>query len=194
MLESTIEAIRGRDRSKTVSFENMFNQIHSSSQVIARGAASYDDGEIRFDNDGDPRVVLRVPLVGHARMSETAAAGIPLATLERRERTLVAGDDRGTGRAELGGAGAGTIGPRRHAARRSRPPRHRVRIARLRAGLGHVAGHDRGDDAADRHAVDPAVRWDDPTTRPGHFLDLFHVVVRAGLPRGLGASTPWGRR
>jgi len=46
MLESTIEAIRGRDRSRTVSFENMYNQIHDTSQVIATGATRYDDGTI----------------------------------------------------------------------------------------------------------------------------------------------------
>jgi hypothetical protein len=46
LLDSTIEAIRGRDGSKPVTFENMFNQIHAPSQVIAQGATSYDDGEI----------------------------------------------------------------------------------------------------------------------------------------------------
>ncbi len=52
LLDSTIEAIRGRDRSKTVTFENMFNQIHATSQVIAQGNATYDDGEIVFANQG----------------------------------------------------------------------------------------------------------------------------------------------
>jgi hypothetical protein len=52
LLVSTIEAIRGRDRSRTVTFENMFNQIHATSQVIAMGGTQYDDGEIRVDNDG----------------------------------------------------------------------------------------------------------------------------------------------
>ncbi len=46
LLDGTIETIRGRDRSKSVTFENMFNQIHASSQVIAHGATQYDDGEI----------------------------------------------------------------------------------------------------------------------------------------------------
>ena len=46
LLDSAIEAIRGRDRTKTVTFENMFNQIHASSQVIAKGNTNYDDGEI----------------------------------------------------------------------------------------------------------------------------------------------------
>ena len=51
ILDSTIEAIRGRDRSRAVTFENMFNQIHSPSQVIARGATRYDDGEILVNTE-----------------------------------------------------------------------------------------------------------------------------------------------
>ena len=38
LLESTIENIRGWDRSQPVSFKDMFNQIHHSTQVIAQGA------------------------------------------------------------------------------------------------------------------------------------------------------------
>ena len=52
LLESTIENIRGRDRSQPVSFKNMFNQIHASTQVIARGDTVYDDGEIVVKNEG----------------------------------------------------------------------------------------------------------------------------------------------
>jgi hypothetical protein len=51
LLDSSIQAIRGRDKSKTVTFENMFNQIHAPSQVIATGGARYDDGEIVVKND-----------------------------------------------------------------------------------------------------------------------------------------------
>jgi hypothetical protein len=49
VLEATVERIRGKDRSEPVTFENIFNQIHSSSQVIAFGDSRYDDGVIRFD-------------------------------------------------------------------------------------------------------------------------------------------------
>lgn len=49
LLDSTIRAIRGRDKSRAVTFENMFNQIHATSQVIAKGDARYDDGVIVFD-------------------------------------------------------------------------------------------------------------------------------------------------
>ncbi len=51
LLESSIEAIRGRDKTTPVTFENMFNQIHPPSQVIARGGARYDDGEIAIRNE-----------------------------------------------------------------------------------------------------------------------------------------------
>lgn len=49
VLDGTIEAIRGRDRERPVTFENMFNQIHASTQMLARGTTRYDDGTIRVD-------------------------------------------------------------------------------------------------------------------------------------------------
>ncbi len=49
VLDATVEMIRGKDRSEPVTFENIFNQIHSSSQVIGFGDSHYDDGVIRFD-------------------------------------------------------------------------------------------------------------------------------------------------
>ncbi len=52
LLDARIESIRGRDRSRPVTFENMFNQIHPSSMVIARGSTTYDDGTIRIATDG----------------------------------------------------------------------------------------------------------------------------------------------
>ena len=52
ILKSTIRMIRGGDRSKPVTFENMFNQIHDTTQVIARGDTSYEDGVIRIDTRG----------------------------------------------------------------------------------------------------------------------------------------------
>lgn len=48
---STVSNIRGRDRSAPVTFENIFNQIHGSSQVIAIGSSDYDDGDIRFHTE-----------------------------------------------------------------------------------------------------------------------------------------------
>ncbi len=52
LLDASLEAIRGRDRSQTVRFENMFNQIHAPTQVIARGSTRYDDGTIAMTNAG----------------------------------------------------------------------------------------------------------------------------------------------
>jgi hypothetical protein len=48
VLATTVSNIRGRDRSAPVTFENIFNQIHGASQVIALGSTSYDDGVIRI--------------------------------------------------------------------------------------------------------------------------------------------------
>jgi hypothetical protein len=52
LLDGSITEIRGRDRSQPVRFENIFNQIHSSTQVLARGSTRYDDGEIVVSNEG----------------------------------------------------------------------------------------------------------------------------------------------
>jgi hypothetical protein len=49
-LKTVVAQIRGRDRSKPVLFENIFNQIHAPTQIIALGDAEYDDGVIRFAN------------------------------------------------------------------------------------------------------------------------------------------------
>lgn len=48
LLKSAITRIRGRDRSKPVVFENIFNQIHAPRQVLATGGTEYDDGTIRM--------------------------------------------------------------------------------------------------------------------------------------------------
>ncbi len=52
LLSSSIENIRGWDRDQPVTFQNMFNQIHGPTQVLARGDAAYDDGEIAVKNEG----------------------------------------------------------------------------------------------------------------------------------------------
>ncbi len=49
ILDASIEEIKGRDRSKPVTFENMYNQIHPPTQMLARGTTRYDDGTIRVD-------------------------------------------------------------------------------------------------------------------------------------------------
>lgn len=52
LLQGAITHIRGRDRTKPVTFENMFNQIHSPLQVLATGDGQFDDGRIVFSNRG----------------------------------------------------------------------------------------------------------------------------------------------
>lgn len=52
LLDAAVEGIRGRDRSQPVTFENIYNQIHSPSQVIAKGNTRYHDGRIVVDNRG----------------------------------------------------------------------------------------------------------------------------------------------
>ena len=51
-LKTVVTQIRGRDKSKPVLFENIFNQIHAPTQVIALGESEYDDGVVRFRTAG----------------------------------------------------------------------------------------------------------------------------------------------
>jgi hypothetical protein len=51
-LKSIVAQIRGRDKTRPVLFENMFNQIHAPTQVIALGESEYDDAAVRFKNTG----------------------------------------------------------------------------------------------------------------------------------------------
>jgi hypothetical protein len=51
-LRTVVTQIRGRDKSKPVLFENIFNQIHAPTQVIALGESDYDDGVVRFRTSG----------------------------------------------------------------------------------------------------------------------------------------------
>ena len=52
LLTGAVEAIRGWHRDRPVTFENIYNKIHDSTQVIAQGSTRYDDGEIVIANDG----------------------------------------------------------------------------------------------------------------------------------------------
>lgn len=52
LLDGTVENIRGMDRTQPVTLQNMFNQIHDATQVIAQGRTQYDDGEIVVDTEG----------------------------------------------------------------------------------------------------------------------------------------------
>ncbi|MCY3546614.1 MAG: DUF1326 domain-containing protein [Gemmatimonadetes bacterium] len=52
LLTGAVDAIRGWNRDRPVTFENIYNKIHDSTQVIAQGSTRYDDGEIVIANDG----------------------------------------------------------------------------------------------------------------------------------------------
>ena len=52
LLDASVEDIRGWDRDLPVTFQNMFNQIHDSTQTIARGETRGDVGGIRLRNQG----------------------------------------------------------------------------------------------------------------------------------------------
>ena len=55
LLEGAIEAIRGRNREEPVTFGNIYNKIHDSTQVIRAGARhAMTTGEIVIGQRGDP--------------------------------------------------------------------------------------------------------------------------------------------
>lgn len=51
-LKAAVSQIRGRDKSRPVFFENIFNQIHAPTQVIALGDTEYEDEAIVIHNSG----------------------------------------------------------------------------------------------------------------------------------------------
>lgn len=52
VMEGVIESLRGRDKTKPVLFENIFNQVHAPEQMIMRGDTDYDDGDQQIHNRG----------------------------------------------------------------------------------------------------------------------------------------------
>ena len=69
-LKSVLTQIRGRDKSRPVLFENVFNQIHGPTQVIALGESEYDDGVVRFRTTGSHGLFSRFDW----RVTESASA------------------------------------------------------------------------------------------------------------------------
>ena len=49
VLRSLIKPLKGRDRDKPVMIENVYNQIHASSQELGMGTTSYVDGAFRVE-------------------------------------------------------------------------------------------------------------------------------------------------
>ena len=51
-ISATVETIRGRDKDAPVVFQNIYNQIHDSTQVIARGSTHFEDEELLIETEG----------------------------------------------------------------------------------------------------------------------------------------------
>lgn len=51
LMESTITPLTGTEKDVPVTIENMFNQIHGSSQIVAHGETNYTDGVITIDTN-----------------------------------------------------------------------------------------------------------------------------------------------
>lgn len=64
LLRAVVTQIRGRDRTRPVTFDNIFNQIHAPTQVIALGDTDYDDGVIVIHNAGTHALFSRFHWVG----------------------------------------------------------------------------------------------------------------------------------
>lgn len=59
ILDASVEAIRSDDGSGEVRFENLHNQIHAASQVIATGSTSFADQGLRLENAGTHAIYSR---------------------------------------------------------------------------------------------------------------------------------------
>lgn len=52
ILRGVVESLRGRDKTQPVRFENIYNQIHNASQVVARGSTEFEDSGILISTEG----------------------------------------------------------------------------------------------------------------------------------------------
>jgi hypothetical protein len=59
ILASTIEALKGKDRDREVLLENMFNQIHAPTQVLAHGESRLSDQGILLSTEGSHALYSR---------------------------------------------------------------------------------------------------------------------------------------
>ncbi len=87
---ASIAQIRGRDRSKPVLFENIFNQIHAPRQVLYRGDTEYDDGRIVVHNSGSHGLSSEFEWVVSAHVNATVF-GVAAHRHARTGRPRVAG-------------------------------------------------------------------------------------------------------
>ena len=59
LFDTSIEAIRGKDKSKEASMSNVFNQIHAADQVLATGRTQCSDKEFPFSLEGSHALYSR---------------------------------------------------------------------------------------------------------------------------------------
>lgn len=52
LFDMAVEAIRGKDKNREALLENVFNQIHAPTQVLALGQSRLSDPEFRFEMEG----------------------------------------------------------------------------------------------------------------------------------------------
>jgi hypothetical protein len=52
LFDMVVEAIRGRDKTREVLLENIFNQIHAPTQVLALGQTHLSDPDFRSEMEG----------------------------------------------------------------------------------------------------------------------------------------------
>lgn len=64
LFDTTIENLRGQDRNKDVVIENMFNQVHASTQVVAAGETWCEDGGFVLSTKGTHALYSHFSWVG----------------------------------------------------------------------------------------------------------------------------------
>ena len=59
LFDMAVEAIRGKDKGREVTLENVFNQIHAPTQVLALGGTRLSVPEFPFETDGTYAIYSR---------------------------------------------------------------------------------------------------------------------------------------
>lgn len=59
LFDTSVEAIRGKDKSQEAVMTNVFNQIHASDQVLAMGSTRLSDPEFGFTTEGSHALYSR---------------------------------------------------------------------------------------------------------------------------------------
>jgi hypothetical protein len=65
LFDTSVESIKGRDRNREVLFENMFNQIHAPTQIIASGSTRHAGEEFSLSMAGTHALYSRFSWAGN---------------------------------------------------------------------------------------------------------------------------------